>query len=233
MAGTIYEAIPAILADIDAIGKNRKNQQQGFNFRGIDDVMNTLHPLLAKHKVFPTCEFTDIIRTERTTAKGGTLFSVALKGKYTLHAVDGSYVSTEAIGEAMDSGDKATNKAMSACYKYAMFQLLCIPTEAVDPDEETHSDITPKKQTEPLRVAGKAPDPEPLDPVRRAADDLVISTLLVKVKQHAGYPEALNNLLTEAKAAYEAGNGHVRQRIREEVKPAIVAELKKLEPQTA
>ena len=174
MSGTIYEAIPAILADIDAIGKNRKNQQQGFNFRGIDDVMNTLHPLLAKHKVFPTCEFSEVTRTERETAKGGTLFAVTMKGKYTLHACDGSSVSTEAIGEAMDSGDKATNKAMSACYKYAMFQLLCIPTEAVDPDEETHADIKP--------AAKQAPAESRADLAKRhAAEDGYIADCLNEI----------------------------------------------------
>lgn len=157
MANEIYKAIPAILADVEAIGKNRTNKQQGFAFRGIDDVMNTLHPLLAKHKVFPTCEVTDITRSERETKSGGTMFCVTLKAKYTLHAEDGSHVCTEAAGEAMDTADKATNKAMSSCYKYAMFQLLCIPTEAVDADAETPEPVKPR-QRERLPVAGRAPD---------------------------------------------------------------------------
>jgi len=143
MALEIYKAIPAILADVEAIGKNRTNKQQGFAFRGIDDVMNTLHPLFAKHKVFPTCEVSDVTRSERETKSGGTMFVVTLKAKYTLHAEDGSHVCTEAAGEAMDTADKATNKALSSCYKYAMFQLLCIPTEAVDADLETPEPVKP------------------------------------------------------------------------------------------
>jgi hypothetical protein len=150
MASEIFKAIPAILADVEAIGKNRTNKQQGFAFRGIDDVMNTLHPLFAKHKVFPTCEVSEVTRSERETKSGGTMFVVTLKAKYTLHAEDGSNVCTEAAGEAMDSADKATNKALSSCYKYAMFQLLCIPTEAVDADAET---------PEPVRPAASKPAP--------------------------------------------------------------------------
>lgn len=39
----------------------------------------------------------------------------------------------------MDSGDKATNKAMSAAYKYAAFQAFAIPTEGDnDADGSTH-----------------------------------------------------------------------------------------------
>ena len=42
------------------------------------------------------------------------------------------------IGEGMDSGDKATNKAMAIAFKYACFQVFCIPTEEMnDPDSES------------------------------------------------------------------------------------------------
>lgn len=139
----IYGAIAAMLADMDAIGKDKKNQQQGFMYRGIDQVFNSVHPLFAKHKVFPTCEILSREVTERQTKTGGVLFYVNMKVRYTFWAEDGSSVTSEAWGEAMDSGDKASNKAMSVSYKYAMFQLLCIPTEAVDPDTEVHKDIVP------------------------------------------------------------------------------------------
>lgn len=46
--GQIYAAISAAMADISAIGKDKYNQQQGFKFRGIDDVMNALKPILTK-----------------------------------------------------------------------------------------------------------------------------------------------------------------------------------------
>lgn len=134
----IYQAINSIMNEMDAIEKGKKNAQQGFMYRGVDDVMNTLKPLLAKHKVFVVPEVLEETREERTTAKGGLLLYSVLKIKYTFYAEDGSGVSAVVIGEGMDSGDKASNKAMSVAFKYACFQVFCIPTEdMVDPDSNT------------------------------------------------------------------------------------------------
>jgi hypothetical protein len=113
---------------------------QGFNFRGIDAVLNTLAPLLAKHKlaILPRC--TERSCVERTTAKGSALFYVTVKVDFDFVGIDGSKHTVTTYGEAMDSADKATNKAMSAAYKYAAFQAFCIPTEetAMDADAATH-----------------------------------------------------------------------------------------------
>lgn len=141
----IYEAICGVMADIGVVGKNKKNQQQGFMFRGIDDVMNALAPALVKNKVFIVPEITNEEREERQTQKGGVLFYVRLHITYRFYTTDGSFVEAKVIGEAMDSGDKATNKAMSIAYKYAAFQVFNIPTEEMkDPDAEVH-DVAPQQ----------------------------------------------------------------------------------------
>lgn len=139
----VYKAISAVQEELATIGisKNSKNQQQGFMFRGIDAVYNALAPLLAKHKlcILPRCLSREC--TERTTAKGGVLFYVNVHAEFDfVSALDGSKHTVAMFGEAMDSGDKATNKAMSTAYKYAAFQAFCIPTEetASDADAETH-----------------------------------------------------------------------------------------------
>jgi len=135
----IYKAMSAIMNDMAAIGKNQKNQQQGFNYRGIDQVYNVLHPLLAKHKVFTTPEVLEKNRDERINAKGTVLAFVTLRIKYTFWFEDGTNVSCTVEGEGMDSGDKASNKAMAIAHKYALLQTFCIPTEdMVDPDAEVH-----------------------------------------------------------------------------------------------
>ena len=134
----IHEAIAAIMADCPAITKSQKNQQQGFMYRGIDVVMNVLQPLMIKHKVFVVPEVIDSVREERQTSKGGNLIYTTLKVKYTFYAEDGSSVSAVVQGEGMDSGDKSSNKAMSVAFKYACFQVFCIPTEEMkDPDADT------------------------------------------------------------------------------------------------
>ncbi len=138
-SGKIYDAISNVMAEIGAIGKEKKNQQQGFMYRGIDDVMNALQPSLVKHKVFIVPEVTSESREEKINKNGTLLFYVRLGITYRFFTTDGSSIETRVIGEAMDSGDKATNKAMSIAYKYACFQVFCIPTEEMkDPDAEVH-----------------------------------------------------------------------------------------------
>jgi hypothetical protein len=137
----VYQAINKVQLALtkEGITKNRKNQQQGYNFRGIDDVYNALSPLLAEHGlcILPrmlsrTCE-------ERTTAKGGIVFYVTVEAEFDfVSSEDGSKHIVRTFGEAMDSGDKATNKAMSAAYKYAAFQAFAIPTEG-DNDADSHT----------------------------------------------------------------------------------------------
>lgn len=145
----VHELIGKAMADIGAIGKDSFNSQQKFKYRGVDAVMNALHPVMQKYGLFCTPDVLEQVREERITDKGVTLKYSILKVKYTMFAPDGSSVSATVIGEGMDSGDKASNKAMSVAFKYAMFQLLCIPTEdMIDTDAETPPDSRPKQDQE-------------------------------------------------------------------------------------
>ena len=131
----IYKKIIEVMADINAIGKDRRNQQQGFQFRGIDDVMNELHGSLSKCGVFVLPNVLEETRTTGKTSRGGDMFYTRLKINFGFYAEDGSHVDAVVIGEAMDTGDKASNKALSIGLKYAMLQVFCIPTEdEKDPD---------------------------------------------------------------------------------------------------
>lgn len=128
----VYEAIAAIQGELAAIGisKDQRNTKQNYNFRGIDDVYAALSPLLTKHNLCIIPRAVERTITEKPSKSGGTLFFVAVKVKYDLVCADDSSKHTAIMyGEAMDTGDKATNKAMSAAYKYLCFQLFCIPTE--------------------------------------------------------------------------------------------------------
>jgi hypothetical protein len=144
----VYEAISLVSADLaqTGISKDRKNQQQGYAFRGIDDVYNALAPILAKHKLVIVPRFLSRECVERE-------FDF-------VSAVDGSKHTARTFGEAMDSGDKATNKAMSAAYKYAAFQAFCIPTEGDNDADAT----TPEPLTE---LPEPAPWYEHAEPVPR------------------------------------------------------------------
>ena len=134
----IHTKIPLIMSEIGAITKSKKNTQQNFMYRGVDDVMNALQPLLYGHGVFVVPEVLEHRREDRVSGKGNNLIYSVCTVKYTFYATDGSSISAVVVGEGMDSGDKASNKAMAIAFKYACFQVFCIPTEEMkDPDGET------------------------------------------------------------------------------------------------
>lgn len=151
----IYKLIPLVMAEIGAIGKNRKNVSQGYQFRGIDDVYLAVNAALAKHQVFCVPKVLSNSREERQTKNGGLLIYTIMEIEYTFFAPDASSVTATMIGEAMDSGDKSCNKAMSVAQKYAFLQMFCIPTEEPkDTENETH-DVAPNKAEKTEKKADK------------------------------------------------------------------------------
>jgi hypothetical protein len=200
----VYARIAAVSAELakEGISKSRSNAQQGYKFRGIDEVLNALAPLLSKHQLVIIPRILSRECTERQTQKGGVLFSVVVAAEFDfISAVDGSKHTARTYGEAMDSGDKATNKAMSAAYKYAAFQAFCIPTEGDnDADATTHADIKPA----PVRIS---------EDQRTVLNDIVADkgwkipdvTELLRTHGFAKSTEITRGKYDEIKAALEAG----------------------------
>ena len=156
-APAIYKSMGKILKSITAIGKGSRNQQQGYAFRGIDDVMSELHGLFKEANVIVLPRVLKREVEERQTKAGSTLIYSTLTIEYRFTSCeDGSYCSAVVVGEAMDSGDKSTNKAMSAGLKYALTQTFLIPTKetAQDPDYDTHS-VKPRTTTSVSGVVEK------------------------------------------------------------------------------
>lgn len=136
----VLQGIQQVIAAFaeNGIGKNRKNESQGFKFRGIDDVMNRMatHLNEANLVIAPNIRSREV--HERVNSRGNPLFYVTVQVDYTVYStVDGSSIVCSVPGEAMDTGDKATNKALSIAYKYMAFQLFAIPIDE-DPDATTH-----------------------------------------------------------------------------------------------
>jgi len=134
MSGLIYKKMSEVMRDIGSVGKDQKNQAQGFKFRGIDQFVNSLYPALTKHGVFmaPRCvsEQHELKEVTRGSGKAGVDKHVTILMEYDFFAEDGSKVTVGPIpAEGLDSGDKATNKALSAALKYALIQTFAIPTE--------------------------------------------------------------------------------------------------------
>ena len=146
----VYQAINKVQAELARVGisKARTNSQgAGYKFRGIDDVFNALSPLLATHGLCILPRMLTRACEERMSKSGGNLFYVTVEAEFDLVAAeDGSKHTIRTFGEAMDSGDTATNKAMSAAYKYAAMQAFSIPTEG-DNDTENHThEVMPKSK---------------------------------------------------------------------------------------
>lgn len=152
----VYKAISAVSAEMSKIGiaKDSKNSMQGYMFRGIDAVYSALSPLLAKHGlcVLPRVVERDV--REQPTKSGGVAFYTVLKVEFDFVAAeDGSKHTVATVGEAMDTGDKSSNKAMSAAYKYACFMAFCIPTEGDNDADATTHEAAPRSKAVDTRKA--------------------------------------------------------------------------------
>jgi hypothetical protein len=153
-APSVYAAINAITGELakEGIAKTHANEVDDYKYRSIDDVLDRLAPLLARHRLCVLPRALERHVSERADEQNRLLLHVALRVSFTLTSVeDGTSHTVEAYGEALDGGDKATAKAMSAAYKVAMVQSFCIPVRGVeDPDRASH------------RLSRNAHSPEPV-----------------------------------------------------------------------
>ncbi len=141
LSSQIFDLIPKVMGDIGAIGKDRKNEQQRYSFRGIEDFYNAAHPAMVKHGVFCAPEVVehkcDVFEKTNNDGKVTTWRHVTIRVKHRFYAPDGSSVDVTTMGEGLDNSDKATNKAMSGAMKYALIELFSVPTEDVEDADRT------------------------------------------------------------------------------------------------
>nr|DAV09617.1 MAG TPA: ERF superfamily protein [Caudoviricetes sp.] len=135
---TVHQALSKVMAEVQAVRKDSKNQAQRFNFRGIDAVMNAVGPALRKHGVTILPEDVEVHRSNGTTANGKQTAEAVVKVTYRVYGPAGDSVHGKVAAEAMDFGDKAIAKAMSVAYRTFLLQALTIPTDEPDPDSESH-----------------------------------------------------------------------------------------------
>lgn len=135
---TVVQALSAVMGDVQSVAKTQKNQSQGYNFRGIDAVVNAVGPALRKHGVIVVpvkAEWSD----ERYATKAGTqMRAVTITVAFRFYGPAGDYIDAQACGESADSGDKAMPKAHSVAFRTLLLQALCIPTDEPDPDASSH-----------------------------------------------------------------------------------------------
>lgn len=204
---TVYQSINAVQADLASkgIGKDSTNTFDNYKFRGIDAVYNALSPLLAKHGLCILPRMLSRSCEERLSQKGGALFYVTVEAEFDfVSAHDGSKHTVKTYGEAMDRGDKATNKAMSAAYKYAAFQAFAIPTEGDnDADASTHEVAVKKRPTSVARSELESMSEEEQQFLRDLADS-VTAYWPDEQATFDAYVKAKANLDTDEQTAFWA-----------------------------
>ena len=234
----IYTKIPAIMADIDPIKKEQRNKTQGFMYRGIDDLYNALQKIMSHHKVCSVPYFVEVIsRTERPTKSGGVLFVSVYLIDYNFYAEDGSSITARVVGEAMDSGDKGSNKAFAVADKYALLQVFKIPTEdSIDPDSESHEVVSSPQPQE--KKFSDEPGVQPvLDNIKKAIEALTSESMQTTFHDDAGrlyHGRDLDGMKKLLKRIEAVGNtplsmaDQIKQESKERAKKA--AEEKEKEP---
>lgn len=130
----IFEAMTRVMAEVRAVGKDGWNDHQKFKFRGIDSTVNAVSPALRKHGVIVVPKILKIEYRDVKTTTNKPAREVSVRVRYRFYAADGSYVDAIVPGEAMDSADKGTAKAMSVAFRIALLQALALPTDDTDPD---------------------------------------------------------------------------------------------------
>ena len=173
----IHAAMAKCLGEVEAVGKNRRNAQQGYAFRALADVYKACQSVLAANGVhFAPFAVCDYVCEKLERANGGISFHVTMLVEHRFYASDGSYIPCVTIGEATDTSDKASNKAMSASAKYALVQAFCLPEEDPDADADHSSPEVVAPKVEAKTADAKQPAPSEEAKAKEAkALDLVLA----------------------------------------------------------
>lgn len=184
---SVVQALAAVMEDVRAVGKGDRNQQQGYQFRGIDSLLNAVGPAFRKHGVvaMPMLEESNWRDVQTTTGKPSR--EVTVKVRYRFYGPGGDFIDAVVPGESMDFGDKGAPKAMSVAYRIALIQALCLPTNDTDPDAESFERAS-SGQSDESRPAGNAQsngNPKGTVSPARRANDLVKILLTVDTNERA------------------------------------------------
>jgi ERF superfamily protein len=188
-APTIHDLMGRVMADVDAVAKTDRNQQQNFNFRGIDAVVNAVGPKLRRHGVFMLPEAGTPTVDQYTSKNGAQMTHVLLPVTFRFYGPAGDSVSCKVIGEAADAGDKVMSKAHAVAWRVALLECFAIPTDDPDPDAASHE---------------RAPEPPPFDWQAIGWDD------------QADHDKARDAIRRQARALPEPAKGQVRKWLEDE-----------------
>lgn len=203
----VVVAVSRVMRDVQAVGKGDRNAQQGYNFRGVDAVVNAVGPKLRQHGVVILPYAVETSYRDVTTSTGKPSRECTVTVKYRIYGPAGDYLECETPGESMDFGDKGAPKAMSVAYRIALIQALCLPTHEPDPDAQAYE--RGGQETRPATNGATNGSPATVEAAR--------SLLAASCKQNRWD-------LTIVGGRYEAAHGHA---LGEATDPAVVETFRK------
>lgn len=229
----IYERIAAVIADVKAVGKDHKNQQQNYSFRSIDDFYDACQPALAKHKVFIAPTILEHSREERTTKSGSFMMTTLAKVRFRFFTEDGSSVEADALGEGADSGDKSANKAAAGALKYVLAQVFMIRVEGEQHDSERETPEYAPKGKPAAPAAKNPPAPKPEEKPKPAAGSKPADKPAPAKAAPLGFDKLKSGLelatTMEELQAVAAKIAAEPQKTKDALKPIYIAERKRIQ----
>jgi hypothetical protein len=140
---SIFELMQQAMTRVQAVGKNDRNSQQNYSFRGIDAVINAVGPVFRELGVVAIPHKSQAHYRDVQTSQGKPSRECTVTVTYRFYGPAGDYIEAEVPGESMDFGDKGAPKAMSVAYRICLLQSLCIPTDEADPDSQSYERAAP------------------------------------------------------------------------------------------
>lgn len=155
----IFQLISKISTEAGALAPENKGGVP-FAFRGVDQVVSHLSPLLRRYGVvvIPEVISNEVTSRELSAAKAITQSSITTK--FTFYAPDGSSVSATTIGLAQDYADRSAAQAQSVAFRIALLQVFTLPTTDKEPEqngEETQAYIAKAAAEAQAQRAAAAP----------------------------------------------------------------------------
>jgi hypothetical protein len=139
----VQVAVSRVARDIakTGVGKTGVNTDQHYQFRGIDDLVNGLSPVLARHGVTIVPKVRSYENTTHPTRSGGTQMATTLVVDWRIIGPLGDKIKATTVGLGMDTSDKSANKAMTAAYKYLLGQVFAVPFVGFDEADLTSPEL--------------------------------------------------------------------------------------------
>jgi len=169
---TVVQALAAVMEEVQSVGKKSRNNEQGYNFRGIDAVVNEVGPKLRKHGVIVAPMLQKASYRDVLTTKGKPSRESTVEVCYRFYGPEGDFIDAVVPGEAMDFGDKGVAKSMSVAYRIVLLQVLCIPTDEPDADSQSYERAADTGSPEAIDLFAAVMDAKTETELRKAWEDI-------------------------------------------------------------